>query len=260
MQSSLDDVLRWFAGIGEKRYLASWLAHNSVNRLRNDPEYGLKMFLFGYAYERSGAPRGYKIAAIRAVSAAWPNINEACARYREFYLGKKHEAANPLFDPRLEKINVPAIIKFVEQGDLATAFDKLSINGVGHKIKSFFLRDLVALTESEDRLRDRSSYLYCQPIDVWIRFTVDELNPQLPAAEIAIDHSKLGLSRVDADRAMKLTDAALKAGASPLKVNQGIWYFCENAVGDRGRLTDLLQVGNIETLDHELHLMDGSLP
>jgi len=59
-----DALLRWFASCGD-RYVTSHLGHIDTKLLSSDSNYGLKAFLFGWAFERAGAPRGYRIRRSR---------------------------------------------------------------------------------------------------------------------------------------------------------------------------------------------------
>ena len=47
-------------------YRAAYLSHMDTDRLRRDRQFGLCAFLFTWAFERAGAPRGYRIAAGRS--------------------------------------------------------------------------------------------------------------------------------------------------------------------------------------------------
>jgi hypothetical protein len=256
------EVLRWFAQTGEC-YVRTNLSSSRIDieRLRSDREYGLKIFLSNWAYERSGAPRGYRIAAVKAISSTWPDLRALPAAYLRFYHGKRNEQLNPVGDPRLAQLDIPEVVAQVEQGELAAAFAGLTLRGVGPKIKAFFIRDIVTLTLSETRLDSLGNYLYCQPIDIWVRETVELLNLPAPVLPRPLSTADYGfISRDDLLAAARLTAASLQAAVSPLKVNQGIWYFCANGVADSGRLRELLSQGGASALADELALMDGFLP
>ncbi|MGO8950099.1 MAG: hypothetical protein ACLQUY_21070 [Ktedonobacterales bacterium] len=263
MKSDSAEMLRWFELVGQ-RYVAAYLAPRvcDIERLRHDPEYGLKQFLFTWAFERSHVPRRYRIAAVKALAAVWPDVPKVSAQFVHFNRGKTNARRNPALDPRLATLCIPQIVAFVEQARLAEAFHGLALNGVGHKIRSFFLRDLICLTTTEGQLHGLASYLYCQPIDLWVRETARAL--VLPAAAALCElpsNKEYGFeSRDDRDLAATLICGCLSADVSPLHVNQGIWYFCSNAVADTDRLHHLLSFCDTRALSDELALLDGFLP
>jgi hypothetical protein len=172
--------------------------------------------------------------------------------FSDLYSGKHNERNNPVLDPRIAQCDVPSIIELVEQGRVREAFSAISLHGIGHKIKAFFLRDLVTIADSEAKMmREPQSYLYCQPIDIWVRAVAGALCVQ----DVPIpDGLQIALSTVDLKAALCLTDLAQRAHVSPLRVNQGIWYYCSNAVADMGRLRALFEKPDVAQLDGELRL------
>ncbi len=253
-------VAQWLAAVGE-RYSQAYLSHLDAQRLRSDRYYGLRAFLFTWAFERAGAPGGFRIAAVKAVSLIEEQQGDLECLSQSFsalFSGKPNARNNPVLDPRIAQCNVPSIMALVEQGRVREAFSSISLHGIGHKIKAFFLRDLVTITESEAKMTaGPESYLYCQPIDVWVRAVVGALCLQ----DVPIpDGFQIALSRADINASLRLTDLAQQAHVSPLRVNQGIWYFCSNAVADMGRLRALFKNPDVAQLDGELRLMVGFLP
>ena len=249
-------LLRWFAHAGD-RYVEEYLgpSHWDVNRLRSDACYGLRLFLSRYAYERNGAPRGFRIAAVKAVATAWPDVSRVPDEYRHYYGGKRFERGNPAFDPALVNLDIPSVIAAVEAGHLPDAFTALRLRGVGTKIRSLFLRDIVAVTQSEARLATLRDHLYCQPIDVWVEMSVRALELSTPADMDAQSWQALGLSHTHGVVAAALITAAREADVSPLRVNQGMWYFCAKAVADATRLDALVRTGDAADLSRELELV-----
>ena len=252
-------LFRWFARCGES-YVHAYLSRIDVRRLAIDRTYGLKLFLFVWAYERNGAPRAYRIAAVKAVSSLNGSVRHLADRFEKFRAKKLNPKANPALDPRIGAIDIPAVVRLVRTGALEEAFSKLAIRGVGHKLRAFFLRDLVTLLKSESNLdRNPQTYLWCQPIDVWVRVAAEELCHGIvdPAPR---GWGRFGLSRADRVAAWGLVQLALDARVSPLRVNQGIWYFSSNVVADEPRLRSLLRRGDPHQLAAELALMKGFLP
>jgi len=250
----------------------AYLSHVDVQRLAGDRDYGLKLFFFTWAFERAGAPRAYRIAAVRAVSSLKGSQAELPKLFGKFCAGKTLARATgpesrfwkggvPAVDPKIGDFDVRSIVKLVGHGELGEAFQKLALKGIGHKLRAFFLRDLVTLMDAEPKLGgDREAYLWCQPIDVWVRFAAEELCGTRTIPRVHRASTKYRLSRADLSAATSIVDLSIEAGVSPLKVNQGIWYFGANAVADETRLRELISAGEVRKLGAELALMEGFLP
>lgn len=252
-------LFRWFARLGDQ-YRDAYLSHIDVNRLSTDARYGLKLFLFSWAFERAGAPRSYRIAAVKAIGSLDESQRDLRRIFGRFCHGKKNPRGNPMMDPRVNSLDIPRVTSLVQQGSLEDAFRLLRLKGVRHKLRSFFLRDLVTLLDAHAKVTGLEQNLWCQPVDVWVRMAAShvcrgrKLNHKLP------DHRRYDLSSTDMSVACQIVSASLVAEVSPLRVNQGIWHFCANAVSDEIRLADLLRAGKPELLDRELELMHGFLP
>ncbi|GHO81963.1 hypothetical protein KSD_97340 [Ktedonobacter sp. SOSP1-85] len=262
MSSNSDAIIQWFSQIGN-RYVESYLSAHDVNvgLLRCNPEYGLKLFLFRWAYERSGASYAYRIAAVKSVSAAWPDLSKIPQEYSKFYRGHKNASHNPCLDSKIEQVNIPRIVEWIEQGNLEKAFHCLQVRGIAHKIAAFFIRDIITVIQSENKVKDIKNYLYCQPIDTWVRDTVDILALPTPTLTETFHATHYRIYNAkDLNKAIRIIYASLRAGVSPLRVNQGIWYFSSNAVGDSGRLRELLTNADTKKLADELSLIDKFMP
>jgi hypothetical protein len=98
-----------------------------------------------------------------------------------------------------------------------------SINGVGAKIASLFLRD-VALVYGIEPQKSRE---LLQPIDVWVKRYVYRWAGKMS----------------DAKCAKWIVENCRLAGASPEKVNAGMWYFGALIAGDERTLMRLLEEG-----------------
>jgi hypothetical protein len=268
-QGKSHDIIRWFAGCGD-RYVRAYLSHVDMQLLATDSRYGLKLFFFKWAFERSGAPRAYRIAAVKAVSSLKDSQAELPELFGQFCEGKTGggeesrfwKSGNiPVIDRRVGDFNVCEIVRLVKDGALGDAFRKLDLKGMRHKLKAFFLRDLVTLLKVEPKLGgDREAYLWCQPIDVWVRLAASELCEAKNPAIVRGEGAKYQLSGHDLAVASNIIQLSRDAGVSPLRVNQGIWYFAANAVADEKRLRELIRSGDSNNLEAELKLMKGFLP
>jgi hypothetical protein len=256
-QAKANDLVRWFEHCGDQFVKAYRTHHIDVPRLTEDRNYGLKVFLFDFAFARSGAPHAYRVAAVKAASGRDSSNADIRELFKEFCSGKRNKRGNPVFDRRIVQLDVPEIVKLVRHGALGAAFRELDLRGVGHKIRALFLRDLVILLKAEPKLqKNPKTYAYCQPMDVWVRFVVK----QLCGDRRARGSQEYKLNRKDLAKAEDITRLSLDAGVSPLKVNAGIWYFSSNVVADKKRLKDLVGKGDAAKLKAELALMDGFLP
>lgn len=253
-------LLQWFARCGD-RYVDAYLSCIDKHRLAVDRQYGLKLFLFIWAFERAGAPRAYRVAAVKAVSSLGGSRDNLAALFGKFCAGKHNPSNNPVVDARISNLDIPQIVKLVRAGALHQAFAKLELKGVGHKLRAFFLRDLVTLLNVESTLHgDPGVYLWCQPIDVWVRMAVTELCRTGTIPRVRGQSRRYKLSPDDLAAAQGIVQLSIEAGVSPLRVNQGIWYFSANVVADEARLRSLLRSGDAQLLEGELALMQGFLP
>lgn len=98
--------------------------------------------------------------------------------------------------------------------------DLCSINGIGPKIASFFLRDVawcfgIRVVSHRDLL---------QPVDVWVERTVRQLDPASKGRA-----------------ATWIVESSEAAGVSPEAVNAGVWYFGALIAGSEFRLFQALK-------------------
>jgi hypothetical protein len=245
----IHDVVRWLADCGNQ-YVTAYLGHVDVKRLAVDPAYGLKLFFFMWAFERAGAPRSYRIAAVKAVSSQRVTQANLPTLFKEFVGGNCNEKANPVFDPGIANLDIPDIVQRVNHGAICDAFQKLNFRGLGPKLRAFILRDIVTLFNAELMLgRDYEAHLCCQPIDVWVRKAAGAL---FEISNISIARgiaTKYGFTTNDLKIAKGVVELSVEAGVSPLRVNQGIWYFSSNAVANVTRLQNLIRNGDCGGLE-----------
>lgn len=273
MRAEIVEIIQWFAQVGEREYppVPGTLAMLDLERLRSDREYGLKCFLT-YMAARAGAPKGYVPAWIKAVSKRPRDGGSFRELFKEFCGGRANEKRNPMWEQeQLATINVPACVEHVKNGELSSAFAKLKVRGAGHKIKAMFLLDLAVFTDAEPQVNAEQSdwtladhYLYCQPVDMWVGLVSDlfkDLDGELPQAlpESASQYD-LNDEPEKMVKACRMINLALKAGVSPLKLNQGVWFFGAYVAADEQRLKTLLSAKRVDALKEELELMRGFLP
>ncbi len=194
----------------------------------NDPINAASLFLEGYAFERQGRSPAFSPAAVEAInrsrkekdSVNFPLI--VWNNFRDLLNGEGlNRKLNPLYPKypqyHLEKscgciwctFNSENIInsskQALETGKTKDAWERLKkIQGVGPKIASLFLRDVatwydLALPKDDNRW-------YLQPIDIWVRRIVINLNKKYMN-----DEEVARWIVINSDK--------------PEQCNQGIWYF-----------------------------------
>jgi hypothetical protein len=268
--SSQKELMTFFVDFGD-RFIQKHLRYFDIARMKKkDDLYAMKVFLGSYAFARAGAPRGYPIAAIKSVSyveSGRASEGSLWSVFKDFYGGKKIKNAMPVQDHRLMKTDFPHVVRSISEGRVEEAFSRLDFEGVGHKIKSMFIRDMVYLTEAKPRTeRTIDWYLYAQPIDVWVRKTAglllqkDGARPLEYDKEHSLKPSDFGMNKSDFQIATRIIAACLRENLSPLKLNMGIWYYCSRVVADAARLRTILKERSVKVLRDELGLIQEFLP
>jgi len=202
----------------------------------------LAFFLDYYAFERQGRSPDYSPAAVDAVYAsAGLDPSEIWSRYERLLGGRKLNRANNPLCPRgtpFERGKTshqtwqPSAVEFIRTDQsprnmLLWARDELvvdrtaethralcSINGIGTKIASFFLRDVA---ESSGIAVSLDRHLL-QPVDVWV-YRLAELTCGGPR------------QRTGEECARAIVEKSLAEDVSPERVNQGMWYFATQVCG-----------------------------
>lgn len=184
------------------------------------------VFLEGYAFERQGRNPAYAHVAVEAIARGITSPQGVWDRFVGLLGGQRlNRKLNPLFhnSRRCSCIwcatgpdNIIVTAKTdVAEGHVKEAWHKLKeIRGVGPKIASLFLRDVVVQFD----LNPASDYRWLlQPVDVWVRRGVAEL---------------MGKEANDKEVAKWVVANCRK----PEAVNQGLWYFGAQIAGSDFRL------------------------
>jgi len=206
-----------------------------------DEKPGLAVCLFfdGYAFERQGRNPSYAHAAVAAIQAV-VQANEIPGRHHAQTVWEKFsnlltgQKLNPNVNPLahsdtgkcecfwcvFDEGNVISDAKkHIRDDQVKRIWQRLQqIRGIGPKIASFFLRD-VAVAYG---LPPRNSRELLQPIDVWVRRTVERLG------------NSNGMR--DEDIARWIVANCEK----PELANQGIWYFGAQVAQSEFRLLETL--------------------
>jgi hypothetical protein len=125
----------------------------------------------------------------------------------------------------LEQSMVVFVRTLLREDRAIEAFDQLrTINGVGPKIASFFMRDVALVFD----LGPASQRFLLQPVDIWI----ERIARRLWFGEDA----KLRVQTVGE----RVASACASLGLSPEHVNAGMWYFAARIAVSEGRLARAL--------------------
>jgi hypothetical protein len=235
-------MIKYFENIGNY-YINNYLSLVDIEKMKVNEDYSKKMFFYYWAFERQGAPLGYKIAAIKAL-ADNPNLNLAEA-FDRYYMGEKNKKNNPFYDDRINHLKILDVIKNINQRDFQSAFNSINLKGLSHKIRSFFIRDIVFLLGLETNDFNIEQYLYMTPIDIWVRLVVENMMLLEPTLE-NVNHSEYDIKENDFRTAVKLIKLCRANNISPLNTNMGIWYYCPNIVADQGRLIEIIKQNDVE--------------
>ena len=143
MKAFNKELFKWLEEISDIYYNSILIPRVDIKRFSKDPDYARKKFLLYWAYERPNAPLAYKVAAIKTIESYSDNNSDYQEHYKQFYSEKKNPSRNPGYDKRILSIEFPNITKQIETGNLFTAYNMINLCGIGHKIKTFFIRDMV---------------------------------------------------------------------------------------------------------------------
>jgi len=234
-------VLAELGGAYRQGFLhGSWARHRGCE---SDRWKGLGLFL-EYAFERQGRRPDFSPAAVDTVSElsaeglsiespgaarlAWQRFcerlsnkglnpaNSPMAPKGTRYMrdGKPFETSQPSaveVGAEVDRSLVAKTRELLATGRTRTAYDLItSINGVGGKIASLFLRDIASYYQ----LKVTADAELLQPVDVWVRRATSfilglSVDPNTPAQLVA----------------SAITSACREEQLNPEDVNQGMWYF-----------------------------------
>lgn len=243
-----------------KKYEQSLASQADWQRFRKEKKYGAIQFFKWYGLERSGASKEQHITVVKFLNKYFECLNsmsekEIRKNLKEFQDENLNENNNPLFSTEIANLDIPFIIKYVENKHFQQAYESLiGQRGVGHKIASLFLRDvslkLTSLKLTELSLQDT---LYLFPVDVWVyefmkafdlksTSTVNVLRPK------NFDKEKFELSQ-------KFCIECLNHGYDPRIINVCIWKFGAHYAGNIKRLEKVIKEGS-NAINEEIKLID----
>lgn len=235
---------------------------NKYSNYNTDIWDSLSIFLEGYAFERKGRRPDYLYAGVDAllyckqqnnnnftqvvINMIWQQFSQLLNNQR---LNPKNNPLYPSTNPnKLQRLdNKLSIIEFVikhkiveknltfasylqnqikNTRDIQNVFKLITnIRGIGGKIASFYLRDLVDVIRID--LSNVENRLFLQPVDVWVERTLRILSKksQLNRREVAD---------------WIVTNSLSSDNVNPEHVNMGIWFFCSQIITSEYNLNRVL--------------------
>lgn len=240
-------MLKTFESFSEL-YIKHHLSKVNINNIYNS-DYMNKMFFYYWAFERAGAPQGFKIAAVKTIEHIKKSKRTPSDIFKMYFNGKLNIKNNPLLDKNIRKFDIIPVINEIKIGNLYNAFNMINLNGINHKIKSFFIRDIFYLIGDENLLNnDVENSLYAFPIDIWVRETLNRIIKI--NSSISIKRKNYGnINKSDFELAFSTISKCHEEGISSLKLNMGIWYYASTFVADLKRLDYLIKSGKKAIID-----------
>lgn len=264
-QINIAKLLKKVSPIYQNCYL-----HNDM-KLREQFDGGYKAlvcFLENYAYERQGSAAAYPKIALKCVSniyqngynwrvptkddakKIWENYKDIAKK--EFNLIEKdkktgnekvkvNELRNPMYKEEgvIDKLasnnisNIAIYIRdLISNGNTDKAYDFIkSICGIGEKISSFYLRDIVYLTSLDEK--NISDLHLLQPIDTWIEQTLKIIFASNEELSIELSEYDIKTNTKYRKKYQKLiVDLSKKSGISSISFNQGAWVLGSQIAGE----------------------------
>lgn len=248
-------------------YIKSNLCDIDWERMRKDKVYARVMFYKKWAFERSGAAKRFRVIAMKcAASENWDTAIKEFLK-NEMSLNKMN---NPLFQKEgasyIERRFPPEISDLVVslddfENNIGDIFNEnLSMPGIGHKIKSFFLRDMCFLSNKFCvKSLKVSHYLYLFPMDTWVIKFLKFLRDVslLPKPEGDIEICELNLGKEPRLLAISAIGFCKEKNICPLHLNMGIWKYCSDFVQSEERLKMLLKSKDISLVRKEFYLLQN---
>jgi hypothetical protein len=222
-----------------------------------DNYFALEFFLSHYAYERQGSPKAYPKIAKQTIETifqgklknvnsdqptkAWKKFKKIAAN--DFNGINTNEKLNPMNCSNgvlkimvlKEVTNIANHVKkqIIKEKKIRKAHEFIdSITGIGPKIASFYLRDIVYLADlKEEQIEDQ---FYLQPMDTW-----------LEQAYILIEGKKSENREKKQDTFVKLCE---QADCSPIAFNQGAWLVGAKIAGEYNKF-EKIALGQAESKD-----------
>jgi len=258
----LEDIIRTVNQLGQRYYWdpQGFQDRDHIRELVGDWRRALKAFLSSYAFERSGRSPYYSGAALKAVDQYEQDVPgkdfeiALWQSFRDFLAGRKVNAKNNPLRPAgnghnslsrlivtLEDFDYNLVhwsSALASKGDIEVSWKRLvEIRGVGPKIASLYLRDIVDAFEIDESCVGNKAYL--QPIDIWTR----------RGAKILAEMFLITSPKSDWDYAQVLVKVSERAGVRSSLTNTGLWILGAQLAGNSDGFREALSsIDNLRNL------------
>lgn len=216
----------------------------------------LAIFLEGYAFERQGRRPDYFHVAVDSLIHCSNALTPICVwnNFKQLLNNQRlNHRNNPLY-PSNNPDNIQNINNKMSVIEVLSSFQKpvtlsqniynliklnknmiqsfnflKTIRGIGNKIASFYLRDLVVVLNLN--LSNIQNRVLLQPIDIWVERTVTYLagNQNMNKTQVA----------------NWIVTNSLQYNLNPEYINMGIWFYCSLIANSEYRLSQSLQNVNV---------------
>ncbi|NIA23654.1 MAG: hypothetical protein GWP03_05810 [Proteobacteria bacterium] len=216
----------------------------------------LAIFLEGYAFERQGRRPDYFHVAVDSLIRCSNHLTPICVwnNFKQLLNNQRlNHRNNPIYPSNnpdnIQNINnkmsvIEVVSSFqnpvtlsqniynliIHNNDIIQSFNFLrTIRGIGNKIASFYLRDLVVVLNLN--LSNVQNRVLLQPIDIWVERTVKYLagNQNMNKTQVA----------------NWIVTNSLQYNLNPEYINMGIWFYCSLIANSEYRLSQSLQNINV---------------
>lgn len=218
-------------------------------KIEGDARKSIKTFISGYAYERKGAPKAYPEIAVEIIDLYFKDKiknNDDATKYLEkrceekgigpnrtnniFYGGGKITILD--FMDKINRISIEEWAKkcIEQEGISNTHREMCKIRGIGTKIASFYIRDIVYKYSLENNAKNAEKRLL-HPIDIWVR----------RSGKILLNDS----GKTDSAIQKFLVGFAEEGGITNTELNAGLWVLGARICKDKRRLESVIINTNI---------------
>ena len=239
-QKQIAKTLASFAPAYQNAILKIDQNENWKKQFENDPEanyIALQFFLEHFAYERDVKVEAYPVIAKQTIEEVFNrkletvNCEQAIKAWEIYRNIADSKGINTNLNPMnkdkgvltvMTEQSVPNIANHVKtllgQKETKKAYDFIDrIRGIGTKIASFYLRDIVYLAPGLEENQIGEDQFYLQPLDIRLIQALSIIKGE--RIKINLKNNK---ERQDAQK--MIVDLCKEAGCSPIEFNQGAWF------------------------------------
>lgn len=245
MLSNTVQILKYIDTFSKKYF--DFFKDFDKERFASDQEYALSCFFERWGLERSGSTKAFKITALKFIAKNFESLNSSrlnhSAQEKDYIklLGsdKANSKLNPFLDENLKSFDVLKVVNLLKEHRISEAYQEIKLQGIGPKIKKFFLRDISCLYCPKRKYSLEEQRLMF-PIDIWLKEFIKGLNL---------------VQGKDSSNENKYVTAFLgicnENGIDFRTINASIWLYCANVAATKERLAELLKQNDAGVLKQE---------